>query len=314
MSAISTTLSQKLNLKNPVIYGWTMAFVTILAFSFQPTFSKIILNAGLGPTPQIFLRFLLATILFVVVIAVKNPQRLRIDWRGGLICMGAGVAFSLGAQSFTISLTLLDSSVAAMTFAVYPLFVLATMAFRGEKFTYRNGIRLTLGLMGVFLLIGPGGQVNPIGILYVLGACVVFSMYIIVIQYLKDYHPQTILLYVMLTTTVFQGGLWTAQGGHWEWPAWQAWLGLALLVIVCTYFAQQALFAAVQNIGSSQMALLNPLEPFLTVLWSSLLLQEYLSPIQWIGSGFILFSMMLAIERIGQARTITWRPRLRLRV
>ena len=76
-----------------------------------------------------------------------------------------------------------------------------------------------------------------------------------------------------------------------------------------TYLAQMALFAAVRSIGSGQMALLGPLETLLTVIWSSLFLQERLSALQWAGGGLILFGAILAAQRMHRIR---WRPRLRL--
>ena len=55
-------------------------------------------------------------------------------------------------------LTRIESSMAAMIISVSPLLVLSMLALRGERFTYRHIIRVALALVGVYLLIGPGGR------------------------------------------------------------------------------------------------------------------------------------------------------------
>ncbi|MEZ4638614.1 MAG: EamA family transporter [Caldilineaceae bacterium] len=54
--------------------------------------------------------------------------------------------------------------------------------------------------------------------------------------------------------------------------------------------------------------MLNPLEILLAVIWSILFLHERLSLTTWLGGGLILFSALLAIQRINLARH---RPRWR---
>jgi drug/metabolite transporter (DMT)-like permease len=279
--------------------GWGLALLTILFFSIQPTAAKIVLNAGLTPEAQLALRYGFSTLLFFVTIGLQAPQRLQIDRCGLLICVGAGLILSVGTLAFTASLLWIDTSIASMLFATYPLVVLVVLALRGESFTYRNIVRLLLGLVGVYLLVGPGGQVASTGVLLVLTACFIFALYIVTLQYLKDYHPQTLLFYLLAAKAVAFIVLWLIRGAAWPGLDASGWLGLAILVVICTYLAQQCLFGAVRLIGSGQMALLNPIEPFLTVFWSSLILHERLSPLQWAGSSLIILSMFLAIKRIG---------------
>jgi len=260
------------------------------------------------------LRFLGATLLLISTIGVGAPKRLYIDRTGLLFCVASGMATAIALLSFTWSLTRINASIAAMVVAVYPLIVLVLLAWRGEKFTYRHIIRLVLGLAGVYLLIGPGGQVDLIGALLALGGSCMFAVYLVIMQwYLKSYDAQTIALYIFATVAVFTTGLWVNQGMVWYSPGWQGWLAIAVLVVGSAYLGQLALFGAVRRIGSGQMALVGPLETLLTVIWSVLFLQEHLTLLQWIGSGLILSSMLLALKRLRRARKISWRSRLRLR-
>ena len=86
------------------------------------------------------------------------------------------------------------------------------------------------------------------------------------------------------------------RGGRPETGGWMA--------IIGTYLAQLTMVTSVRIIGGGQVALLNPLETFLTVIWSVLFLSESLTAIQWVGGGLILLSALLAIQRLRRARTI----------
>jgi drug/metabolite transporter (DMT)-like permease len=82
------------------------------------------------------------------------------------------------------------------------------------------------------------------------------------------------------------------------------------LAVVSTFIARLLLFSGIRRLGSGQFALLAPLETLLTVIWSYLFLQERLTAIQWAGGLLILFSMVLAVQRL--RLTGRWRPWPRL--
>ncbi|MEM7345112.1 MAG: DMT family transporter [Chloroflexota bacterium] len=295
--------------------GWFLAGFTIIGGSLAPTTTKLIIDAGVDPSLLLMVRYIMTTLLFAGTIAITSPQLLRIDLKGLLVCIVAGILYGSAAFSFTWSLTYIDTSIASITVAAYPLIVLVLLSFRGEPFTKRNAFRLALGFMGIALLVGgPNGSVNMTGILLVLGTCVAFAFYMVAIQwFLKDYNAQTVSFYVIGTVAVYIAGVWWMQSGEWVTPSWQGWLGIGFLAVVSTYLTNLALFVAVRHLGSGQMALLNPIEILLMVVWAFIFLQESLTPIQWAGSGLILGSMVLAMERLGRLRGMPWRARLRLR-
>jgi drug/metabolite transporter (DMT)-like permease len=300
--------------KNTIWYGWFLAFFNVLLFSIGPPLTKFIIIAGVDPLTLIAIRYVITTLLLGLTLRLTRPDSLRIDRRGLLICMSGGLIFAVSFLMFASSLVRISASIASMIVALTPLLVLVILALRGEKFTQRNLLRITLGLGGVYLLIGVGGQVDFTGVLLAFGTAITYAFYLLVIQALKDYDGHTILFYVFGTIALFGLVVWSVQGPAWQTPSGSTWLAIAALVIFTTYLAQLCLFIAIRYIGSGQMALLNPAEIFLTIVWSVLFLQERLSLVQWLGGGLILFSMVLAIKRLHRAQRFTWRPRLRLRL
>lgn len=285
--------------------GWGLALFTTFCFSTMPPVIKTALNLGLNPPQILMLRYLLATVLLGVTLAIFAPRRLRADRRLIQFASIGGLGYAAAVLLYSYSLTRLSASVASMTFSLYPLLVLGVLAVMGEKFTYRNIIRLALGLAGVYLLIGLGGHVDIVGLLLVFGAMSAMLVYLFSIQWrLGTYDPLAVALYLVASMTAAIGLIWLLQGAPWVNPGWGGWLAVGWMAVIGTYLAQMTMVSSVRLLGSGQVALLNPVETFLTVIWSVLFLAEYLTPLQWVGGGLILFSALLSIRRLRRARVV----------
>lgn len=272
-------------------------------FSIAPPITAAIFATGAHPNTVVATRLALSTLLLFASLAVTSPSRLRIDGRGLAITFVAGLATGISLLLFIWSLTRLDTSVAAMLFSLYPLVVLGLLALRGEKLTYRHGVRLALGLAGVYLLIGANGRADTLGVVLVIAAVVTASLQTVFIQwFLQGYNGLTITLYMVAGMMAVAVGWWLAQGTGWTPLAWQAWLGIVVLAVVCTYLARVAMFSALRHLGGSQVTLLVPLETLLTVVWSVLFLRERLAPVQYVGSALILLSAALAAQRLRRVK------------
>ncbi len=285
--------------------GWPAAIFSTLCFSLAPPLSKAAIDLGMNSLGLLTLRMVLTAVLLGATLLVLAPRRLRIDRRGLLFCLGAGVANGVGMVMFFLSLDRLEASIGSMIFSLSPLVLLVLLALRGEKFTYRNAVRLALGLGGVYLIIGPGGQVDSLGALLAMGTIVTVPIQILVVQwYLQDYDAYAVTFYMVLGMLLVAAVWWAVQGLPWQPVGPLAWGLLLALVIVSTYLARLTMFVAIRVIGGGQVGLLAPLETMLTVLWSVLFLAERLSPLQWLGSGLVIISAMLAMQRLKRVR---WR-------
>jgi len=286
--------------------GWFWALASTAAFSLAPTTGKAAIDLGADPVGLLTLRLAATAMLLGATMGLAGAGRRPLRGRGLRIAIAAGTANGIGLVMFFASLIYVDASVASMIFSISPLFLLILLALRGEHFTYRNLIRLALGLGGVYLLIGPGGEVSVIGALLAFGAVVTVPIQIMLIQwYLQDEDPWSVTLVMVITMGVVAGAWWAAQGLPWGTVPPAVWLLLAVLVVVSTYLARLTMFAAIRAIGGGQFGLLAPVETMLTVMWSVLILGERLTPVQWLGSALILTSALLALRRL---RRVRWKP------
>ncbi len=287
-----------------------MALFSSFAFSIATPLAKGAIDSGLDPTTLLTLRLILSTLLLGVSIALTTPAYLHLDRRGLLVCGVAGLSNGVGMLTYFLALARIDGSLAVMIFAISPLVTLAFLALRGERFSRRHFFRLALGLGGVYLLIGPAGRVDWLGVLLVLVTVCTFALHLALIQwFLQPYDARTITFYVVATMTIVNSGLWLTQGGEWHNVGWSGWLIIGVLALVSTYLARLAMFEGVRRLGGSQVALLLPLETLLAVIWSVAFLGERLNMGEWLGGGLILGSALLAIQRLNWAR---WRPRWRV--
>jgi drug/metabolite transporter (DMT)-like permease len=294
----------------PVWIGWAIALTAMVAFSIATPVARAALVGGMDPDALLAGRMVIATLLMGITIAASNPRRLLVPRRCMAIALGAGLLNAFGMVCYFIGLTRLEASMAAMMISLSPLAVLSLLALRGERVTYRHAIRLILALSGVYLLIGPGGDVNLVGVAWIVVAIFGFAMQLALLQwYLLEYDARAVTFYVLIAMTVGVLAWWVVQGMPWEAPGPAGWAAILALAVVGTYFARLLLFASVSRIGGGQTTMLSPLETLLSVIWAYIFLGERLGPVQLAGGVLILLSAILAIQRLRRAKR---RPRWRV--
>lgn len=290
--------------------GWLLASIATLCFSVAPPIARYAIRSGIDSTTLVALRLIVATILMGITVTVIDPGQLKMNRQGLLVSWSAGFVNGLGMLLFFWALERVDASMASMMISLVPLVVLSLLALRGERFTYRQIVRMTLGLGGVYLLIGPGGHVDSTGVFLLTIAVLCFSTHITLLQwYLSGYEALTVTFHISTAMSVAVAGWWLLRGVQWRPLGVEGWVALLALAVVSTYLSRICFVNAVARLGSGQVSLMSPLETFLTVVWSMLFLGERLSPLQWLGGVLVMSSALLAIQRLGRA---TWRPRWRL--
>ncbi len=287
--------------------GWALAVASTVAFSLATPLGKAAVGLAINPTQLLVMRFAGTVAIMFGVLWLTAPDKLRIDHRGLLATGVAGAANGLGSLAFFWSLTRIDASVGTMIFSLNPLLILGLLALRGERLRRHHLVRTLLGLAGAYLLLGPNSSVNWLGALLAAGSLVGFAIEVVVIQwYLRTYDARTITLYILGWMLAVNAFFALGQGITWAPLDGRGWLLTVVLILVASYFAWWAMFAAINQIGGSQMALLMPIETLLSVIWSISLLGESMQVSQLLGGALIMASALLAAERLTHVR---WRPR-----
>ena len=258
--------------------GWLAAVGSAAAFSVAAPIASKLIGWGMNPSTILVLRLWLGVALLFGTLALAAPGKLRLARRLLPVVAVAGVAMGAAILLYFWSLTRLDTSIASMLVALEPLMVLMLLRLRGERFTYRNTIRLALGLGGVYLLVGVQGGADWLGLLMVVGTVLGSAFQTVALQwFFAGQDGRTITAYIVLVMALTVSAVWAVQAPAWHSLGWAEWAGIAALALVPTYLARLGLFAAVQRLGGGQVALLAPLETLLTVIWSITFLGDRLS-------------------------------------
>ncbi len=212
----------------------------LLAGSFLPPLIRAAIDWGLNPTTLTMARYLLSVMLLGTALGVAAPAHFRIDRHGLLVAGLAGLLDGISVLAFHWALTRVSASITSMLISINPLFVLLLLTLRGEKFTYRNTVRMALGIGGIYLLIGPGGQVDGWGVLLVLFAVFVYACQFVMIQwFLRDYDTWQVTVYHFIGATLAVSALWLLQGVEWHVPGHVSWLFIGALALGLLPLARQ---------------------------------------------------------------------------
>lgn len=282
---------------NPVWSGLLLAVIATTFFSLATPLSRHAILLGMNPTTLLLGRMWISTLLLATLLGPSSGVSLRFSRQGLLAVCIVGFASSVNILAYYWALTRLEASMAIMLFAINPVVVLGLLALRGERLKPLHFVRLALALGGVYLLVGPGGQIDLTGVSLVLFSVVGFAIQMALTQwYLRPYHATAITFYIVTISAVGITGWWWLGGANFYVPGVQGWVIMVTLSVVSTFLARLCFHGAIQRMGSGQMSLLMSLETMLSVTWSVLFLGEQLLQWQWLGAGLILISALLAAK------------------
>ncbi len=162
---------------------------------------------GFTPLQVVLIRVLLAALIMLGYILVRDPKLLRIRLRDVWMFIGTGVAsLAFFNYCYFSAMDALSPSVAAVLLYTAPAFVLVLSAvFYHETITGRKLLSLFLTVFGCVLVteVFSGSIASPLGILLGLGAGFGYALYTIFsVAALRRYASETITFYTFLTAAV----------------------------------------------------------------------------------------------------------------
>jgi drug/metabolite transporter (DMT)-like permease len=301
-----TQAATKLARRNTVILiGWVFGIGSSLAGGLVTPLARSMIVGGMAPSTLLVLRLALATILLGGTMALIVPHKLKLTRRGlGLMGIVGGLA-GFEIATFFWSLSYVDAATSSIIKSVQPLVVLLLLTLGGERMTGRHWSRLLLSMVGIYLLVGIGGKIDPFGAFLIGLSLIFYALQLAQVQWwLQEFDTWTIAFYLTGIMTLVVTGWWAVEGAPWHPPTVTEWTIIAVLAVVGTYFARLALFSAIARIGSGQIALLWPLQTLTAIVVAVIFLQERLTPIQWFGGALVLAATFLALPgvRLRRAR------------
>jgi len=270
------------------------------------------------PTTIVWLRFSMGVVILGLAVALKKqfvlPQGK--DWGYFALLGFLGITFHQWLQS--TGLITAQATTSAWIVATTPVFMalLGLMILR-ESLALHQVAGIFLASFGVLLVVTKGnlavistGNFGTPGDFLVLISAMNWSVFSTLSRSGLKKHPATrMMFYVMSFGWLFTSILFLSTSGPWQISSipWNGWIAILFLGIFCSGIAYIFWYDALKDLPVAQTGAFLYLEPIVTVIVASIVLNEALLITSAIGGLTILIGVWL-VNRPGKSALVTEEP------
>ena len=287
--------------------GLLLAILAATGFACKAIFVKLAYRYGVDGTTLVTIRLFLVLPLIITMRLLRKAPTTALSWhdRGMIILLGL-LGYYLSSLLDFLGLETVSASIERLILCLYPtLTVLLSAWLMQTSISRRMWSAMALTYCGMVLVLAPdfaGARLDLLGIFFVVASTVSYAFYLTwsppVIKRIGSMRFAELALTVS-AIAMFIHYLLTRPLGiliHQPLPVWGYGLIMALVATVLPLYA---LSAAMARIGAGKTALIGSVGPILTIFLSIGILDEHLSPLQWVGVGVVLTGIWL----VGQRKT-----------
>jgi drug/metabolite transporter (DMT)-like permease len=274
-----------------VLFAHIAIVIAILIWGSTYFVIKDSLN-GIHPVTLVFYRFLIATIIMGIVLAIKRMHPFKKIYRG----INLGMMLWLLYIPQTIGLIYLSASNSGFLTSLYILIIpIITTIFMKNKITTQRVISIVVALIGLYIVTG---GISTMGIgdsITIIAACAIAFQYLLVDYYIKQKANPLVICFqqfLFLTIWTFITMLlikapFTIAGES----AFYEMLYLAIFPSVIAYILQTS---AQMYITPMTVAIFGVLEPISAAFFSWSLGGEKMMPAKAMGGFLIIIAILIA--------------------
>ncbi len=255
----------------------------------------------LGPNLVAFGRLVLgAVVLAIVAIAMRKPLLIK-QHRWDYLRIGT-LNSALPFWLFAYASISLPAGVNAVLNATVPLFAVLLQWVRGSTPSSEKFAGVTMGIVGVCMIVGFGGiPLTWLSISGFLAGLLAAALYAFSAIEIRERFANTDPM-VVATGSLLGASLVLLPGIFFGSPKaafdFEAWMAVIPLGICCTGIAYLLYYRLLRDIGSTYAVMVTLLVPIFALLWGVLFLNEHPTLLNLLGTGLVLFSMALILEKI----------------
>jgi drug/metabolite transporter (DMT)-like permease len=300
--------------------GIALVFLAAFAFGSASVLARPVYDTGLGWLGLVTWRFIIGAGFAWLWVAASPGRRAavgRLSRRQLAVTIALGALFTGNSGTYYAALETVPAALAGVLVYTYPVMVaVLSIRFATRLPGRRPWIALVLAFGGVVLALG-GIDVATApptsGIVLVVASSVIYSVWIIASARLSGERSDrladdagrpvdstsdaAVTTAVMITSTAVVDSLLSiVTGGSLDpraVPA-TAWPSVFAIGFLASFLAIQAFYAGARRVGAAQAALLSTVEPAIIVTLAWVFLGQRLEPIQFVGAGLIMVSVVVA--------------------
>jgi drug/metabolite transporter (DMT)-like permease len=254
--------------------------------------AKMVLASGCDVLTMLSFRGVVG--LAFMAIWLRLGGKASADARQRWIALGIGIVLAAVVYLLFKAIEAIDVPTAILSYFIYPLLTgMVASAIGLEPLRWRGGLCAVIAFCGLALMIGahPAG-LALVGVAYALGAaCCRTAILLLTRAFLGGADARLSTWYSLLSSTVLFIAL-SLGTPNWQPPGtpigWTAIVGMSIAITSGFLF----IFVSTVRIGAFRTALIMNLEPLLATILSAFLLGEVITPLQGLGAGIMLASLV----------------------
>ncbi len=287
--------------------GYLFGILAAGFYGLNPMFALPLYQDGMDSVSVLFWRYALSVPMLAVLMLYRHID-FRLSKAEAIQIALLGAVMALSSLLLYLSYNYMDAGLASTILFVYPIVTAVLMAFVfHERVAPLVWGCLALASVGIGVLCELNGNthVSIAGVLLSLGSALTYAIYLVFINkgHITHLPSAKITFYVLLFGSLMLGVLllcrWqiaVPQGLHWGYSIGAALFPTALSLVLTTL--------AIQNIGSTQTAILGAMEPITAVVVGLTLFGEHLTVRSCIGIALIVIAVTIVVARKQPTKTI----------
>jgi len=261
---------------------------------------------GWSPMAFSFIRFASGGLIYIAYVLWREGT-LRVKRKDiPLFLIGGAIGIAINQYAFMYALEKTSASIVTLVFATTPLWAALLARALGWEFVKPLfWVAIVISAVGVFLVILGTGATMSInsaeGILIAFGAPLTWGCYSVLVRpLLKDYSAMHVSAIMMLVGAPLIGLVGIPQALQMDWSQLtpSSWVAIAYALIGSLIMANLFWFIAIHKAGSARAVAFMPLQPFLGVIFSALLLSERLDWKEAVGGVIIIVGVTIAVRNV----------------
>ena len=278
------------------LIGVFLVALSAACFGTNAIFARTCYDAGANPITFLFIRFLIASPIMILIMLARGLKIPRGKLLVSLTLVG-GIGLAGTTLCFYTAIHLAPVNIVIVIAYMYPTIVtLLSAVFLKQPITGYKIAALLMTVVGILFAIGmDSGGYFP-GIILAVSAAICYSLYLIFgslsIQKAGPFSASTV---IILASTVIYGIVLGFQGPQWPMNI-SGWLTIIASALISTVLGLIAFFEGLKRIDTANAAIISTFEVIVAVALAIIILGEMLTLPKILG-GCLVISAVIILAR-----------------
>ncbi len=278
------------------LIGVLLVALSATFFGANAIFARISYDAGANPVTFLFIRYLIASPVMLLIMIARGFTIPRGKLLVSLTLIG-GIGLAGTTLCFYTAIHLAPVNLVIVIAYMYPTIVtLLSTVFLRQPITGYKILALLMTVVGILLTIGMDSSGYFLGIILAVSTAIFYSLYLIFgslsIQKAGSFSAATV---IILACTVIYGIVLGFQGPQWPMNI-SGWVTIVASALISTVLGLITFFEGLKRIDTANAAIISTFEVVVAVVLAIIILGEMLT-LPKIFGGCLVISAVIILAR-----------------